>query len=52
MLYLTIYLDAAGRACAHTGPEPLAFIREAPADRGRVLYRAVINGELIEDDAG
>jgi hypothetical protein len=51
MLYLTVYFDAAGRVCAHTGAGPLAFVREAPAERGRVLYRAVIDGELIEDDA-
>lgn len=51
MVYLTVYLDAAGRVRAHTGAEPLAFLREAPVERGRVLYRAVIDGALVEDDA-
>ncbi|HSS56264.1 MAG TPA: hypothetical protein VLK79_16580 [Gaiellales bacterium] len=51
MIYLTVYLDSNGDAHAHAGAGPLEFLRHAAGQQlDRVLYRAVIDGEIVEHD--
>ena len=47
MIYLTVYVEGEGEVRSHQSPDPLHFAREVEA---RVLYRAVIDGVVIEDD--
>jgi len=48
MLYLTVYFDPGFDVRAHQSTDPLAFVRDVP--EGEILYRAVIDGTIIEDD--
>jgi len=47
MIYLTVYVEREGEVRSHQGSDSLHFAREVQA---RVLYRAVIDGVVIEDD--
>ncbi len=49
--YLSVYMDDRGDVQGHASPDPLAFIRDVPGDRGELLLRAVICGTIVEVDA-
>jgi hypothetical protein len=50
LLYLTVYMDPRGDVRSHVSPHPLGFLREVQGARGEMLYRAVIDGTIVEDD--
>jgi len=47
MMYLTVYVDKESEVRSHQSSHPLDFAREVQA---KVLYRAVIDGVVVEDD--
>jgi hypothetical protein len=47
MIYLTVSVEREGEVRSDQSSDPLHFAREVQA---RVLYRAVIDGVVIEDD--
>jgi hypothetical protein len=49
MLYVTVYRDRHDTIQARRGDHPLAFLRAVNHGR-HILYRAVIDGSIVEDD--
>jgi hypothetical protein len=47
MIYLTVYVSQEGEVRSHQSSAALDFAREVQA---KVLYRAVIDGVVVEDD--
>jgi hypothetical protein len=47
MIYLTVYVNKEREVRSHQSSGPLDFAREVQA---KVLYRAVIDGVVVEDD--
>jgi hypothetical protein len=47
MTYLTVYINEEGEIMSHQSTYALDFAREVQA---KVLYRAVIDGVVVEDD--